>query len=1106
MSRALRTVATIAGAVALIATTGGLAFPAVAAKAGVAGSAGGFAGISAASLGKIGAIAGVTSAVASVGAQLTQPKPIARGSPAQVIIEPEPPRPYIVGEVMTGGVMRYDNAYGPTIARVPNPYRWQVRVLSGVGPIQGILGEFFDFQPISSFYTGFYATKQNLGDRPQAAALVPEYPGAPAWDVSSRLSGCAHVGLNFLFDRDGERFAAGLPIYTALCQGEKVYDPRQDSTYPGGSGPCRLGQENTYVFSRNPACHAATYAYGRFQDGKRIFGLGLSADAIDWPAVVDWANDCDTNEWTANLILFEGGTGANLQDQRVRNLDDLCTAGGARWFQAGGQLSFDWHRPRVSLATLRDEDILEAGGGTDAVQTVRDRMNGVRPQYIEPENNWQQVTAKEIVGSTYRAEDGTALTQVWPLNGVTNKEQAGELASYAMADSRELGPMDVQASVEWRFYRPGDCIEIDSSLIAYQGQAVINQRALDPASLSVSLSMKSETPDKHDFALGKVADPPPTPVLAQTAEERDLQRAAALRPREIDAEFGSTNGATIVSPGAFDPDVGLVGNVRDENGDPYLPGELLNSEIALTPDGRLRYFELPDLPVELGAITLPDLGAASDVAVRQAQDDAEALAQALSTALENVSTTRETLRDAGIYTDADTGEVRIFAVDQTNDRINTAEIRLDAAEANINLRATVDYVDQAIIEAVLDPSQVADLDTIFLRLTAAEIDIDALQGTVTTLATNTQLSAVEGRVTTAESAIDALEGSIVNKVDNTTFNALDSRVTTAETTLGALGDVAQFGIAVTAVRTISRDQDDSAESNLLALLLDDKTRRNQVTAIADARRDLTARIIEGDAAEAAERLALQARVGQAEASLAQESIARVSGDNALAGQITTINTTVNGQSATLTSFQQSLDGFAVRAGLRLDVNGRVTGWVFNNDGQQSDFDVVADRFRIFAPGLPAAQAPFEVSGGNLRLSGNVRIGGDLVVDGTLTANKFEQDGVTRAYEAKNPFNRFPSVMEDIATISVEMDRPGTIILIANYQFSASSNRQWSAEIAVGNNVLQTGSSDNDAYASFAGAFFATSAGTYTARARASTNASTFINAGGCSLVVLRTYV
>lgn len=527
MSKVLRAVATIAGAVALVAT--GLGAVGVAIK-GVA---------TAASLTKVGAIAGAVAGVASTGAQLTAPKPIARGSPAQVVIAVEPPRPYIVGQVMTGGVMRHDVGYGATRKKVPNPYRWQVRVLSAGGGIQGIAGEFFDYAPIDNgYFGGFFNSVQNLGQRPQAAALVPPYGPAPGWGASSKISGSAHVGLNFLFDKDGKRFASGLPIYTALCDGEKAYDPRQDSTFPGGSGPCRLGVESTYVYSGgNPAIEAAMYAYGRFENGKRIFGLGQPADTIDWPAVVDWANDCDANGWRANIILQEGGTDANLREQRVRNLDDLCAAGGGRWYQAGGLLSFDWHRPRVSLATLTDADILEAGGGTDAVPTVRDRMNGVRPQYVSPQHNWQMITAAEIIGSTYRAEDGQPLTQVYPLNGVTNVEQAGELASYALVDSRELGPMDVQATAKWRFYRPGDCIQIDSSLIAYQGQAVINQRSLDPETFAVALSLKSETPGKHDFALGKVATPPPTPILAQTPQERDILAAANITPRAIDVEY-----------------------------------------------------------------------------------------------------------------------------------------------------------------------------------------------------------------------------------------------------------------------------------------------------------------------------------------------------------------------------------------------------------------------------------------------------------------------------------------------------------------------------------------------------------------------------------------
>jgi hypothetical protein len=1030
---------------------------------------------------KVGQITAVASTGVQLVEQLTAPRPTARGSPADVIIEVEPPRPYAVGRIMTGGVLRYDNAYGATLKRVPNPYRWQVRALSGAGPIQGIAGHFFDFAAVSSFYNGFFATSQSLGDTPQATAIAPSLSGAsnpPGWTANSRMSGTAHVGLSMLFDRDGERFAAGLPVYTTLLDGVKVYDPRLDSTFPGGSGSCRPNQPATYVFSRNPALHVGTYLLGRFENGVRVFGLGQSFDTIDWTALVDWANDCDTNEWYADIMLLEGGIGSDLQGQRVRNLDDLCAAGGGRWFQAGPEVTFDWYRPRVPIATLKDEDILETGGGIDAVPTVRERMNGVRPQYISPVHNWQQITAKEIVGSTYRAEDGTALTQVWPLNGVTNAKQAGELAAYAMADSREIGPMDLQAQAKWRFYRPGDCIEIDSSLIAYQGQAVINNRSLNPQSLDVGLVLKSETPGKHAFALGKVAEPPPTPLLAQTSEERDLVAAAAIRPRDVDAEEGSTKGATIVSPAAYDPGIGVVGNVFDETGGLWKPGEVLNSEIELTPDGRLRYFELPTLPpIELGAITLADLDGVTGAALRQAQDDIDLVSEAIATALDEASITRQTFTDAGFFVDPVSGQVKIHAVEVNSEQINAAEIRISAAEANINLRATFDYVDQAIVEAVLDPSQIADLDTVFIRLSAAEVDIDALQATVTTLATNAQVSGIEARVTTAESAINALEGTITTKVDTTTFNALDTRVTNTENTLTAIGGAAAITSIATATRLIERDQDTTAEANLLALLTSDKNNRDQIAAVADARQELKAEIVDGFAAEASARLGLQAQVENTQASIAQESVARADGDSALstqvnqvlavangrnrtfrqsetptgavvgdlwfdtsnnnvarrwdgtqwqltddtriaqnvaaitqesvaradadtalagqissltatvnsntaaitnesqvradadtalAGQISSLTTTVNGNTSSINQFAQSINGLEARWGVSVDVNGRIGGFVLNNDAQSVSATFLADQFAVIDPSTNQPFIDADASGLRLR--------------------------------------------------------------------------------------------------------------------------------------------
>lgn len=507
MSKILRTVSKIAGAVALVTSF----IPGLQPIAAVAG-----------------AISGVTGTLA----QITAPKPVARGSVTNVIIDTEPPRPYMIGESYSAGVLRHRVGYGPTQKKVPNPFLWEVKVFSGVGPVEALVQEQFDFAAIGSYYSDFYSGVSQLGLRPEASALVPPL-NAPAtgWGASHRLSGCAAIGGNYRFDRDGKVFASGTPVHGAIWRGEKVYDPRLDSTYPGGSGACRLGVESTYVYSASPPLHAGTYAFGRYQNGVKVFGLGLAADGIDWAAIVDWANDCDTNGWTAHGTIYEGGRGADLRAQRVQNLDDICAAGGGRWLVAGALLSFDWHRPRVPLATLTDDDLLEEGGSATAVQSLRERMNGVRPQYTSPAHNWEQITADEIVGSTYRTEDGTPLTQTWTLNLVKDATQAGELASYALADSREIGPIELAAKVQWRFFKPGETITVNSELLGYNGPAVLLQRDFNPQTLAVNLALKTETAAKHAFALGQVANPPPTPVIGQTQEQRDGVVSETVNPR-----------------------------------------------------------------------------------------------------------------------------------------------------------------------------------------------------------------------------------------------------------------------------------------------------------------------------------------------------------------------------------------------------------------------------------------------------------------------------------------------------------------------------------------------------------------------------------------------
>lgn len=123
------------------------------------------------------------------------------------------------------------------------------------------------------------------------------------------------------------------------------------------------------------------------------------------------------------------------------------------------------------------------------------------------------------------------------------------------------------------------------------------------------------------------------------------------------------------------------------------------------------------------------------------------------------------------------------------------------------------------------------------------------------------------------------------------------------------------------------------------------------------------------------------------ASIAAEQTARVSGDNALASSISTLTTAVNGNTATVTQLSSSVNGLSARYGVSLDVNGFVTGFVQNNDGQTGTFAILADSFSVVSPGGGTPVVPFEVSGGSVFIKeafiGSLNVG--RLTSGVLTA-------------------------------------------------------------------------------------------------------------------------
>jgi hypothetical protein len=500
MARVLRIFAVIAGAVAVIATAG----------AALVGSA-----ALSSTLSGIASAAAINAGIAGFVAQLLTKPPPARGSVNQTVIAVEPPRPYPMGEGYVGGVRRYDRAYGGTVDDVPNPYRWLVDVYSGHGPVESIAPRFDFGVPDSSYYSGFLYTSTQLGACPESAAMTPNWSGAPEWSSASKLSGCAAIGWNLKFDKKGEKFASGVPVMGAYGKWVKVYDPRLDSTRPGGSGSHRAGVESTYAWSENPALHFGTYALGRYQNGKKVMGCGFPADAIDWVAIAAWASVCEANGWRIFGRVFEPG-------DRWANLKDIAIAGGAVPIFSGGLLSVHFDAPQVSLGTITRADLAEGDCSTTKMQGYAGRINTIVPKITDPGSNWEQIALDPIRFTGLIAEDGEEKRQEFAFNLVKDKDQAAELASYKVLNSREEGPIELSLNPAWRFARPGECYTLDIPDLGLAIDAIVIKRELDPQTFTVKLTFTGETASKHATALAASGTAPPAVSGTMTAADRDL--------------------------------------------------------------------------------------------------------------------------------------------------------------------------------------------------------------------------------------------------------------------------------------------------------------------------------------------------------------------------------------------------------------------------------------------------------------------------------------------------------------------------------------------------------------------------------------------------------
>ncbi|ARS29088.1 hypothetical protein [Sphingomonas sp. KC8] len=526
MSKFLRTAAFVVGAVALVVATAGIgAAPAIGAAGAGLGAGGGAAaaGVAAVSANIAGISAATMTAIASglsAAAALTAKKPSVSGGGAQSSFKADPSAgiPYAMGRTSTGGNIVFHRAADGWSGKTNNDLSDFVAILSGAGPIDAIesfqsdgVAVTFDASgnAIPSDFRDFMFQKWQLGASPEATAINVSagYSARPSgWTTSHKLSGYAAAMLRLRYDSKGRHYQNGTPQPAWVLRGVKVYDPRLDSTYPGGSGACRALNEATYVYSENPYLHALTWCLGRYQNNVRILGVGAPVAAIDVAAFVEGANIADANGWKVGGVVYS-------TDTKWEVLKAILQAGGGEPMRLGAKISCLINTPRVSLATVTVDDVV-GEVSVQATQPQRDRINGVVPRYREPNAGWEIVPAAPVRVADYVTLDGGQRTKEIEYSLVQNLNQAVQLARYDIENAREFGPITLPLKLRWMGYKPGDCVTVVTPEVGLDGQLVLLlNRALEPTTGIVTLTGRSETAGKHPFALGQTGVAPATPSV-----------------------------------------------------------------------------------------------------------------------------------------------------------------------------------------------------------------------------------------------------------------------------------------------------------------------------------------------------------------------------------------------------------------------------------------------------------------------------------------------------------------------------------------------------------------------------------------------------------------
>lgn len=344
---------------------------------------------------------------------------------------------YVYGQVRKGGVLTYIDETG-----TDNKYLHLVIVLAGheveeIGDIY-VNDEVVTINGSGIVTTDRWKSKIRIIKRDGSQTTASSQMVADARVASTFIGkGIAHLYVRLQYDADV--FGSGIPTFTAVVKGKKVYDPRTSTT----------------AWSANAALCIRDYITSAY---------GLADSTVNDTFFSAAANDCDDNipiasggtqdRYTINgVIRADSTTGSALADM-------MQSCNGALYYSGGEwKLRVGVYEAPVKSFTLDD---LRSAITLPTKMSRRDNFNSVIGTFINSSAGWVEADYPPVTSAYFLDTEDNSIENAMdlPLSMVTNGARAQRIAKQALFRSREQMTISADFGLSALSVEVGDIVDL----------------------------------------------------------------------------------------------------------------------------------------------------------------------------------------------------------------------------------------------------------------------------------------------------------------------------------------------------------------------------------------------------------------------------------------------------------------------------------------------------------------------------------------------------------------------------------------------------------------------------------------------------------------------